>query len=337
VNTRVLSRRSAVLGLAVAVVGATVVGLSGPAQAAATGCRISTLPVPAGVSSSYASYADPTGRYLLGATNRGGATWTNAMWINGRYTEVPVPAPQARAIAVNSRGDVLGNSVDEHGAQERPWVSRNAKVTFLPAVAEGHRLIAENMNGRGDIVGSDQAPAGQPPTRPVLWPADRPGTVRVLDLPTGVSSGHAVGVDEDGTVIGRGSVNGATVGLMWPVRGKPRLLVGPDGKSNTYLDGIRNGWVVGSLFDNMDGGVVRWNLRTGSVELLRPSRRPTAINGKGTVLVDGQVVHGDRTVDLPRPPSSEVAAGNAIADSGLIAGAANLPYMLTSAVMWRGC
>jgi len=169
------------------------------APATAT-CRAVALPLPAGTSLSSVNGGAPTGHYLAGEAQYPGGG-IGVLWRDGRL--VPIDeSPLAPDVgvdfnAVNSRGVVVGERMtDFNSFHTDAFVYRAGRFTWLPAPNLGEETHAVSINSRGDVVGNAFDGANW---LPVEWPANRPGTVRVLPTPGGAFVG---GIDEDGTVVG---------------------------------------------------------------------------------------------------------------------------------------
>ncbi|BCB78821.1 hypothetical protein GCM10022251_80690 [Phytohabitans flavus] len=296
-----------------------------------------TLPVPADTFSSEAVAVDPSGRYVLGSAIVRQATdsFPLLLWDRQRLVEVKPPLPRSVLVDVNSAGVVIGNARDEDGFLRHPWRYHAGKATLLPLIDEADQVTVEGINSRGDIVGIGRTPANT--TYGLLWPASRPGTVRVLDTPADLVD--LAGITDDGTVVGVSGFSEPTSWLRTP-GGVVRTLAGPDNATGALASAVGGHWAVGQIFQ---GGVLvglRWDLRTGRVKVLDPGLEsaPTDVNASGVVLAGTTLQRGGTVVTLPAPSPGDGVGGAAIADNGTVVGFHN--NLLTDeirAVRWTGC
>jgi hypothetical protein len=352
------SRRIA-LGLAGVLGGAALAAITaaGPAQAAVAGsaqaadrparCTISALPVPAGTTRSGVNTSDPTGRYLLGdaaVVENGYSTLVNLLWTDGRLTDFATPWADTVIDGINANKELVGTRPSADGTVQLPWRYGHGKFTDLPLLTPGDAAQMTGINARGDAVGDEYNMQGG--NRVVVWPADRPGTVRELALPAGVQTASPVGIDDDGTVVGTGSTGStgdtAQVSVVWPAHGTPQVLRTPDGGTLSGAVGIRNGWVGGWAGTSTGSVPVRWNLRTGTVEAVngQPYAIVYSINRHGTLTAQlgqqGTLDHRGRVVQLPGFTTDDWRAAKTITDTGIAAGFDNTNGSV-QAVVWRRC
>jgi hypothetical protein len=335
--------RLSCLGGAVAVAALGALTVAAPAQAApaqaappGTTCTISTLPVPAGTTRSGVNTGDPSGRYLVGDAAvivNGYSTFANLVWVDGQLRDVPLPWPDGVIRGVNSHGSLIGFRSGTGGVQ-RAWVSRGGRFVDLPTAYPGDAAYPAAINARGDVLGLEYGPTSGP-SHVVRWPANRPGTVRVLAVPDGVLGGQPMDIDDDGTAVGNAFSAGRMVGIVWPAHGAPYLLHGSTGSGMSGAYAIRKGW-VGGWTDAASGSVpARWNLRTGAVETVDASGPAFDVNAHGTLATTAAVAHRDRLVPLPGLTPGDARAAMTISDRGVAAGFDN--DGVVHAVVWRGC
>lgn len=206
--------RSRVLaGIAVGALAATL-GLPGVAAAATTHrtasvCALHPLPLPADMVGR-AVEVDPTGRFVAGLGYRiTGDVWQPLMllwtvpplhprpgvWNEPRLTVVPTAVDHIPS-SINRYGVVVGSaSVDN---VYRPWRYSNGHFEWLPAPTTVSGTWAVAINSRGDVVGYGAVEETET-TIPLLWPADRPGTVEVIDSPPVTGAEEIL---DDGTIVG---------------------------------------------------------------------------------------------------------------------------------------
>src|SRR5262249_7167687 len=141
------------------------------------------------------------------------------LWSEGQAKQLP--AMTGRSVAVNASGLIVGYDTDESDHYVG-WTYLNGKKTTLAKLAGYSWTVPAAVNARGDVAGRAMGDALDK-TAPVVWPADRPGTVRRLTVPPGVGypgviDSHATDIGDDGTVVG--SVRG--VPMRWLPDGTPR-------------------------------------------------------------------------------------------------------------------
>ncbi|MFI5832609.1 hypothetical protein ACIA5A_02905 [Micromonospora sp. NPDC051300] len=222
-----------------------------PAASPPTACDVASLPLPEGADGGAVSGGDRTGRWLIGsAARRGSPQQTAVLWHDDRVTELPGALRHGVAAAVNSAGTVVGT------ADDRAYVVRDGRVERLPG-GDGLRPTAVDDAGR--VVGERQQPVGRR-TRPVpvLWasPTSEPGD---LALPGVGWEGTAIGIAEDGTVIGVVSAGGLDLvdgygpnlnrGYRWRPDGTGEFLPMPatagDGAGGFWPRSVGGTWVLG--------------------------------------------------------------------------------------------
>ncbi|MCW6006346.1 hypothetical protein K1W54_17450 [Micromonospora sp. CPCC 205371] len=115
-------------------------------------------------------------------------------WVyrDGRVSELKAPglSGSVMALAINERGDVLGNVWNPKTSTTVVWQGDDlgAVVRVRMSAGAGPRDIAED----GTLVGGSQADASARPGRPMAWALD--GTPEPLDLPEGFTRGQATAV-----------------------------------------------------------------------------------------------------------------------------------------------
>jgi hypothetical protein len=199
--------------------------------------------------------------------------------------------------AVNSQGVFVGlRTTDDTSFHTDAFVYRHGRFTLLPAPDPGDPTSAVAIDARGDIVGDAIGPDGW---EPVEWPANRPGSVRVLPTP-GDGWGFATGVDEDGTVVGYLNDTSSGIPYVWPSHGRPHALPVPAGSGGGFAEAVRRGWVAGDVFDPATGSTepAEWNLRTGSLKTWPDVEgQALSVNRWGTIgVAGGAIVQADGRV-----------------------------------------
>jgi|GEM_PF-2698071 len=269
---------------------APVPDITSAAELPVANCTVTTLTAPAaaGAFSTWGSASvDPTGHYLVAALVKP-FTLPTSEYLPGKPLLVDlrtgrktlIPVDEGGVAGVNASGVVIGTSgIGTSGPKTIAWEFRNGKVTLLPKF---HGVAPEpyGINARGDIIG--QVGSGNNATS-VIWPADRPGTVRAL-LPTGMlaytitDSGMVGGSFDDKPYVGDGNGNGHAL---------------PTGASDPrgQVYQIRGDFGVGWGLSNVTVGIVPmvWNLATNA-------RTQYAKVGLWAIASDGTVL-GDTTPD----------------------------------------
>lgn len=320
-------RRSALLA---GVVAAGLLVAPAVAQAA-PGCRSVALPAPAGSLTSVEG-GDPTGTYLVGRVSDGSRT-AGALWRHGRFSEIDassVTGVQVDYHDVNRYGVVVGERMTDYSSfHTDAFTYRGGKFTFLPPLRPGDSTEALGINSRGDVVGNSVGDGNG--WRPVVWPADKPGTVRALPFPAGhPGDGRALGIDEDGSVVGYLAPYPPGTPYVWPAVGAPHALPVPDANVGGTAVAIQRGMVAGNTT-----APTLWNLRSGSVTVQsNASGAALSVNRWGTIGTVGTIVHRNGRV-------SAVGAFDrvtVVADSGVAAGTVTgSPFGDGQAVRWFGC
>jgi hypothetical protein len=213
-------------------------------------------------------------------------------------------------------------------------MARNAAA--VPASASGTRASA--MNPAGEVVGIALFPGER--IRGVVWSG---GTVREL-LPADRDT-WAEAVTDDGTVLGTLGETPAEP-YRWTASGSGRALPLPDGYKSGKVVAAAGEWAVGVVSPAPVGAStkptltdgqapVRWNLRTGTVELLPAGFTPqvVALDGTAAGYLQGfrpVVLRDGALVGLPRPGMESGVQGIS-ADGRTLTGFSDTP------VVWTGC
>jgi uncharacterized membrane protein len=324
--------------LAAAVAAGMLMSLT-PAVAQATttaphrSCRAVALPAPAGTLSTVTG-GDPSGRYLVGqVTYPDVPRQAGALWRHGRYSEIDASSLQNVQVNyhdVNRNGVVAGERMTDHNTFHTDAFTYHAGTfTLLPALRAGESTEALGINARGDVVGNSIGNG----TTPVVWPADRPGTVRALPLPDGQpASGRALGIDEDGAVVGHLAPYPPGTPYLWPARGTPHPLPLPSGSVGGDAVAIQRGMVAGNVYDPATNATAPtlWHLRAGGVMLFTAvSTGALSVNRWGTIGAVGALVHANGRV------STVDGRVTTVADTGVAAGSTG--EFDGQAVRWFGC
>ncbi|MFF4880203.1 hypothetical protein [Micromonospora sp. NPDC000668] len=315
-------------------------------------CALRPLPLPADLNG-YARVVDPTGRFTAGVgyrvtdddrhpllllwdglARRDGPPRRPLVWDEPRLTIVPTEA-ELQLASINRHGVIIGSGFVDNS--HRPWRYRNGQLEWLPIPPTVSGASAQGINSRGDIVGSGAVEETET-SLPLLWPADRPGAVEVIDAPPNAG---ATEILDDGTIVGSAGGSGGSLSSGWVRRpdGTTVLLTAPAARWSTVF-AAQGDWAVGRIGAGSpyeDSTSVRWNLRTGLAVAVNPALGPASdVNARGTVLGDRAVDHDGRIVPLRGAiPDVLIIFGWAIADDGTVVGSTNGTRLRPA--RWIGC
>ena len=135
---------------------------------------------------------------------------------NGRFTLLAAPSPgeSTEALAINSRGDVVGDAQGSAGWQPVEWsAARPGTVRVLATPGTGGGF-ASSIDEDGTVVGHLTSSS---PGVPYVWPAK--GTAYALPIPAGSLGGEAVAI-RHGLVAGNvfDPATGSTAVAEWNLR-----------------------------------------------------------------------------------------------------------------------
>ncbi|MGW6935899.1 hypothetical protein ACWGE0_37990 [Lentzea sp. NPDC054927] len=293
--------------LLIAAVAASTLLAPAPASAAACTWTSADLPLPANTIFSAITGSAADGSYVLGLGVA--QPWQDValLWHNGSVESVPL-APGQFPNDVNASGTVLINSSEG-------WAHRGGvELNPLPGA---NSAWAAAINAAGVAVGRSDS-------QMVTWPADSsvPQAVSGTDDNASWTIG---GIDEQGRVAAwrYGSAEESTLSYVWDQNNVRTLLLPLRGHSETRVNGIRNGRIVG--FSATDGWTdqvgVEWDLQGNVVRALTGSADATEITSSGDVL--GRTADGPANVwrangDVEQPPGSAVY--EEFADNGSLYG-----------------
>lgn len=294
---------------------------------AALDCTVEPLPPPNGRTSAVATGIDPTGRYVIGMVdNDGSGPPRSVLWTDGQPQLLPAGASGEEA--VNASGVVVGTLTT--GAGGHAWIFRDGQLRNLPVPA-GSEAGEVSINTRGDVAGVLYHDG----TRvPIVWPADRPGSYRILASPGG---GVIVrGITDSGVVVG-GMQDGPP--YRWEPNGTGSPMATPPGLTTGWVIDVAGTWAVGYFEERQAStdsahptptptpghqAAVRWNLATGQATALGFDALPAAIDAAGRVLIPEsppRLVGPDGTMRaLPAVAGYVFAHAAGISDNGTVAG-----------------
>ena len=205
------------------------------------------------------------------------------------------PNSSSRALAVNSRGQAVGESTGLPGTLAAPVFFAEGRVIALPLPTGYIGGAATAVNERGQAAGYVTGNAGpSTPTQAVLW--DQGGRLVPLEVPPAARLSIAQGINDAGDVAGFVSVGGNPNGppqredaALW--RGGaltvlPPLSSGPIGgdgpvSAASALDVNNLGQVVGHSSSAGGQRAVRWTVSPALPvpdDPGGPSRAPTVVN-----------------------------------------------------------
>ncbi|WP_422735700.1 hypothetical protein ACN263_18800 [Micromonospora sp. WMMD729] len=324
-------------GILVATLGLPGVATAGPQARTVSACTLRPLPLPADLNGQ-ARAVDPTGRFIAGPGYRVDGEdrqpllllWATrpGVWNQPRLTVVEFQT-EPQVYGVNRYGVAIGTAYV--GDVYRPWRYVQGRLEWLPVPPVVANVSVHSINARGDIVGAGAVEETET-SLPLLWPADRPGTVEVIDVPPHYGAAE---IFDGGTIVGGTGVSGW---VRHPDATIDRFTV--PGARWVYVYAARGNWAIGRFgigSEDEDSTLVRWDLRTGVGTTLHPSLvSPQDVNSQGTVLGNRVVDHGDRLVTLPGViPGVQTLIGWEIADDGLVVGYINGTRLLPA--RWTDC
>ncbi|MFI5930047.1 hypothetical protein ACIA3K_29300 [Micromonospora sp. NPDC051543] len=324
-------------GVLIATLGLPGVATAGPQARTVSACTLRPLPLPGDLNGD-ARAVDPTGRFIVGTGYRVDGEdrqpllllWATrpGVWNQPRLTVVEFQT-EPQVYSINRYGVAIGTAYV--GDVYRPWRYVQGRLEWLSVPPVVANVSVHSINSRGDIVGTGAVEETET-ALPLLWPADRPGTVEVIDAP---SNSGAAEIFDDGTIVG------GTPVFAWVrhLDGTTDRLTVP-GARWARVQAARGNWAVGGFgtgSEDEESTLVRWDLRTGVATAVHPALgSPNDVNSQGAVLGTRAVDHGDRLVTLPGAiPDVQITSAWQIADDGLVVGSVNGSRLLP--VRWTDC
>ncbi|GIH09678.1 hypothetical protein Rhe02_77450 [Rhizocola hellebori] len=291
-----------------------------PAPAAPASCTVEKLPHPSGDGmASYFAGGDPTGHLLLGSSNDVNAY----LWRDGNLDKRLVLGglDDSALHDINSSGTAIGVVLTQTAIEG--YVYRNGELVRMEEGA-----IPRAINESNVIIGAMN-------DRPAIWrtPTSPP---ELLNVPPDMDEVRLQDLSEEGLIVG--------VATKYVSRGVSRTesyLWYPDG---TYAQleypydiqpreggviQVRGEWAIGNLYVGGSITALRWNLRTGKVEVLPGMEAVESLNEHGWVGYRNGDKIGVRTRDgqditLPSLPGASsdngIASARLVSDDGRIVG-----------------
>jgi cell wall assembly regulator SMI1 len=237
---------------------ATVTHRADAADGEARPCRFTPYPRndPADYGGVFA--VDATGEYVV-AASRGGIALT--LWKQGRPTDITIEGRRSAltAVAVNSAGMIAGW---DQTAPTYNWIHHNGVTTTLRQPTYHTSSVVRQLNERGDALGWLNGGAGL-----VVWPARAPDQPRAI-----AGAGlEPLAIRGDGTVI---AFQQAPAGVVvFRPDATNQFQAAPAGVRADMTSFVRGDMLFTSAASHAAPAAgrgrhpVRWNLRTGSVDI----------------------------------------------------------------------
>ncbi|MGY0004243.1 hypothetical protein [Micromonospora sp. I033] len=306
-------------------------GTDSALTASAGPCRLSELPVPAGMRRVTATGVDPTGRYVIG-NDVVGQDFRPVLWTDGKPQALPVPGKSVQVNAVNAAGVAVG--LVEDGPREYVFrYEQGAYSRLRTPPGNWHVYPTPAINAAGDVVinAEPSGNSGGEDSIVLFWRAGSTEAVR-LPLPDGA---NAYGITDDGTIVGAMYQDGrAKAAYAWDQQGRGRKLTAPAGQTGAGY-AARGDWATGGLWPSTSAAL--WNLRTGAVTQLTADGPGQAVNASGWVVAAGTLLRDGTAVEL-RVPAGQTGRATAVSDTGLVVGHARTAgddAQILGPRMWR--
>jgi probable HAF family extracellular repeat protein len=186
-----------------------------------------------------------------------------AVWrVGGNVTLLPtLGGSTSRAVAINRRGDVIGQSSTADGASHASlWRARDRRIVDLGTLTGSGNSRALVLDDRGDVVGLSVGADGG--DRPFLWRAGTMTELPTLGSTTSFPPALPVDMDHRGRVVGSADVpGGPSHAILWQNGQIVDLgaLADPT-RPSLALDINERGQVLGSVLASPTGNAVLWTL-----------------------------------------------------------------------------
>jgi len=298
------------------------VSVAAQAPPAPASCAAQVLPYPHGHRGIVVMGGDPSGRYLVGRSFGPDGYYHPLLWTDGQLTQLDTKGTDAEVdgISVNSSGVVAWSNGQSqgNGYVYRTYRYAAGKVTEV-AAGKGFRLMRIDESGTVYEISSQGPGPGPADGRVKLLTVPMNGAPSTRDLQATDTQGTPAvyGVGPDGTAIGVAASpklplgSGPSIGAYWRPGGPLALLVPPPSATATRPVAISGSWVAGTVWPAADRtGAVRWNLDTGTADVVEEVPEVEGINRYGWVVGEDAAYRpvallGDRLIRLPVPPGTQ--------------------------------
>ena len=211
--------------------------------------------------------------------------------------------PYAFATAINNHQQVVGQSIDAAETRVTAFLWEDGVMRDL-STAGLHFEIANDINDRGQIVGSGFAPDGR--LVALTW---QDGVLTELPVPAGASYCSPEAINDHGDIVGFCDQQPAQWGMLWRRSGDVVSLgPAPEGWSAGTVDINERGVVLGAAVDPANARHT-WVWDDGVVTVVDnvpggPLWMPTALNDRGQIVGLGRRAPTPRSRPCCRTASS---------------------------------
>ena len=244
---------------------------------------------------------------IVGVSNTG-ITILPFIWTeNGGLRRVPLLSGDnsGKAISINKYGHVVGDSSGPGGSKAFLWTRKTGPRT-LSVLPGGNHSTAHDLNDFDEVAGVSASSDGE---HAVLWTSS--GSVQDLGTLPGDSSSEALAINNAGDVVGSSKGPSGRRAFVWTKSsGMVELGILPGATSSRAMDINDSGVVVGSSGER----AFVWQKELGMLDLNGASStalgillvQANAINNKGEILAEGNMMHGttQHQICSPAPPLS---------------------------------
>ncbi|MFE0589338.1 hypothetical protein [Micromonospora echinospora] len=257
-----------------------------------TACEVETLPLPPGYVSGGVTGGDPTGRYLVGLLNLPDRKEPHpVLWVDGKVRELPASVRSAPMREITSSGWMIGQDMDagyvyRFDPTNQPGSPDGDGTDPVRRLPGGPNLHPAGINEAGRIAGNRYSPDDPNWFVPMVWASPTSDPVE-LPLPGPGWTGRALGIDDDGTIIGTVATDARYPrGYLWRSDGTGEFLPSVPAAGEFRPVSIRNSWVIGHTWREQPGPgreAVRLNLTTGEFVPLPAMFSAVSVNARGWV------------------------------------------------------